>query len=619
MTGAVSRRPPAPAPRPAPKRAPSDPARARGGPVAAGLASVALLGVLGAGCRGRPRAWEQPIDGEGIRDTGAAVLEIDLTAGAPEQVKGGLLSLPSHHSFDSLVAALHQAESRKEVKGVFVSFGTAGMGWARAHELGDGLARLRAKKIPITCHADAWENTSYSAAVRGCDTIAMSPGGEVELTGPAATVPFANSLLEKKLHAQVDILQVGKFKGAAEPLTRDGPSPEYRQSIENALGAVRDAYAKALATRGLGDLVGGGPFMAEEARGKKIVDVLLDRRGAREHAKRAAGGAPVDLVFGPGSEGSQRLGILDVLRSLGQRGGDAQTRAHVRLVRLHGEIVLGGESGLLGGPAGIVARKVVERAHDLAKDDAVKAVVLRIDSPGGSALGSDLAWIALKELRDKKPVVVSIGEMAASGGYYLSTSGTRIYAEPESIVGSIGVVGGKVSFGGTLEELGVHTATFGDRRAAQLGSITEPWDPETRTRLLAGMTEIYDLFLRRIAEGRGRKREDFSDAVEGRVFGGEQAKQLGLVDEIGGLGEALADAKQRAGLPATAPVVVDEAGGLFEALGGDDGEAMAALGLALPAGTPPELLALRGWVVAFVRATRGTGVAAMMPAPLLVR
>jgi protease-4 len=582
------------------------------------LAGLTVLTVLGAGCRGRPRAWEQSVDGEGIHDTGAAVLEIDLTAGAPEQVKGGLLSLPSRNSFDTLVAALHQAETRKDVKGILISFGTAGIGWARAHELGDALGRLRAKKVPITCHADAWENTAYSAAVRGCDTIAMSPGGEVELTGPAATVPFANSLLEKKLHAQVDILQVGKFKGAAEPLTRDGPSPEYRQSIENALGAVRASYAKALSTRGLEGEVGGGPFMAEEARAKKIVDVLVDRKGAREQIKHAAGDVPVDLIFGPGADGGQRVGLLDVLRNLGQGRGDAQSRPHVRLLRLHGEIVLGGESGMFGGPAGIVARKLVERAHELAKDDSVKAVVLRIDSPGGSALGSDLAWIALKELRDKKPVVVSIGEMAASGGYYLSTSGARIWAEPESIVGSIGVVGGKISFGGTLDELGVHTATFGDKRAAQLGSITEPWDDETRQRLLAGMTEIYDLFLRRVAEGRGRKREDFTDAVEGRVFGGEQAKGLGLVDEIGGLGDALTDAKQRAGLPAGAPVVVDEAGGLLEAIGGED-EAMAALGMALPAGTPPELLALRGWVVAFVRATRGTGVAAMMPAPLMVR
>jgi protease-4 len=579
------------------------------------LTTVALVAL---GCRGRPRTWDVPIEGERPREGGAALLEIDMTAGAPEQTKGALLSLPSHNSFDTLVGALRRVEARDEVKGIFVAFGTAGLGWARAHELGDALVRLRAKKIPISCHADAWDNTAYAAAVRGCDTITMSPGGEVELTGPAATVPFANTLLEKYLHAQVDILQVGKFKGAAEPLTRDGPSPEYRHSIENALGAVRDAYAKALATRGLEALIGGGPFMAQEAKKKKIVDELLDRKEAREKAKSAAGGAPIDVVFGPGAEGGQRLGVFDVLRQLGQRGGDAPTRPHVQLLRLNGEIVLGGESGLFGGPAGIVARKLVERAHALAKDDSVKAVVLRIDSPGGSALGSDLAWIALKELRGIKPVIVSVGEMAASGGYYLATSGAKIYAEPESIVGSIGVVGGKVSFGGTLEQLGVHTATFGDKRAAQLASITEPWDDETRARLLAGMTEIYDLFLTRVADGRGRKREDFTDAVEGRVFGGVQAKALGLVDEIGGLGDALAEAKQRAGLSPGAPVVVDEAGGLLEALTGDD-EALAAFGLGLPPGAPEELLALRGWLVSFVRATHGAGVAAMMPAPLVVR
>ena len=579
---------------------------------------LAATVIAALGCRGRPRSWEVPIEGDRPREGGAAVLEIDLTAGAPERRRGGFFSLPSHDSFDALVAALRQAEARKEVKGVFLAFGTASLGWARAHELGDALARLRANKVPVTCHADAWDNASYAAAARGCATIAMSPGGEVELTGPSATVPFANELLEKKLHAQVDILQVGKFKGAAEPLTRDGPSPEYRQSLENALGAVRDAYAKALATRGVEGLLGGGPFMAQEAKQRKLVDVLLDRKQAREQAKRDAGGVPIDVIFGAGPEGPQKLDLLDVLRTLGPRGGDGPTRPHVQLLRLDGEIVLGGEGGLLGGPGGIVARKLVDRAHALAKEPSVRAVVLRIDSPGGSALGSDLAWIALEELRAAKPLVVSVGELAASGGYYLASSGAKIYAEPESIVGSIGVVGGKVSFGGTLQDLGVHTATFGDRRAAQLGSLTEPWDEATRTRLLQGMTEIYELFLSRVAEGRGRKREDFVNAVEGRVFGGEQAKSLGLVDEVGGLGDALADAKKRAGLPADAPVVVDDAGGLLEAISGDD-EALARSGLALPPEAPPELVALRAWLLTFVLSTHGAGVAAMMPAPLVVR
>jgi protease-4 len=573
--------------------------------------------LLASGCRGRPRSWDVPMETEQPREGAAVNLEFDLGAGAPETAKGGLLNIPSKYTFDNLVAALHLAERRQQVKGILVAFGTGSIGWARAHELGDALALFRKRGVPVTCHADAWDNSSYAAAARGCDVIAMSPGGEVEATGPAATLPYARELLEDKLKAQVDILQVGKFKGAAEPLTRDGPSEEYRKSIDQALSAVSRSYHKALAERGVEALVGTGPYMGQEAIDKKLVDVLEDRRAARASLKKRGGDAPIDLVFGPGTEGAPKLGLVEIVKLLAQGPHDASSRPHVRLVRLHGEIALGAEGGLLGGSSGIVVRKLVERMRTIAQDDRAKVVVLRIDSPGGSALGSDLAWLAVKELRDKKPVVISVGEMAASGGYYIASAGSRIFAEPESIVGSIGVVGGKIAFGGTLAMVGVHTASFGDPRAARLSSLTEPWDAATRTRLLEAMKAIYSLFLDRIAEGRGRKREDFEGATEGRVFGGDQAKELGLIDEIGGLGEALVYAKKAGGLEEGAPVVVDEAAGFFELLSGDD-EALAPLLFGV-AGDSAELLALRRWLLGFARATRGGAVAAMLPAPLVVR
>ncbi len=593
----------------------------RGGLVALGLASLAGLASLTTmGCRGRPRAWEVPVGSDKPRERGAVILELDLAAGAPERSKSGFLTLPSHHTFDVLVAALHQALDRKDVLGVFVSFGGAGLGWARAHELGDGLRALRDKGIPVVCHADAWENTAYAAAARGCDVIAMSPAGEVEATGPASSLPYAREFLEDKLHAQVDILQVGKFKGAAEPLTRDGPSEEYRASIERALKALREADVQSLTARGVEASIGEGPFAGDEATKHHLVDSLGDRNAARELLKQRAGNAPIDVIYGPSSEAGGK-GLSELVKMLAPRDAEAAAQPHVALVRLEGEIALGGEGGILGGPAGIVARQVVADAHRLAKDPNVKAVVLRIDSPGGSALGSDLAWIAVHELEKEKPVIVSIGEMAASGGYYIASAGTSIFAQPESIVGSIGVVGGKVSFGGTLAMVGVHTASFGDPRAVQLGSLFEPWDDATRARLLGTMNTIYALFLDRVAEGRKKPKETFTDAVEGRVFGGLDAKELGLVDEIGGLGVALAAAKRAGHLPESAPVVTDGGTeGILDLLG-DATEARAldtALG-PIPAGAAPELVALRRWLLTFVEVTRGGRVAAMLPWPLLVR
>jgi len=582
---------------------------------------LALGVVLLAACNGRPRAWEVPLPGEHVREHGPSVLELDLGAGAPEAQKGGLLQIPSRHTFDALVATLHQAALRKDLKGLFVSFGAAGLGWARAHEVGEALAQIKTR-APVVCHADAWDNGAYAAAARGCTVIAMSPGGEVELTGPAATVPYARELLVDHLKAQVDILQVGKFKGAAEPLTRDGPSEEYRASIEGTLGAIRAAYQKALAVRGVEGLVGTGPYAAQGATSHKLVDLLADKDGAREETKKRAGVKAVDVVFGPSADTRPKIGVTDVLKLIALPNAEASARPHVRLVRLHGEIVLSGESGgLLGGPAGIVARKVVERAHALTADPNVKAVVLRIDSPGGSALGSDLAWIALKALRDKKPVFVSIGEMAASGGYYLACTATKIYAEPESIVGSVGVVGGKISIGGTLAQVGIHTAAFGDPRAAQLNSMTQPWDEATRAQLLATMQEIYGLFLQRIAEGRGRPQSSFETAVEGRVFGGEKAKELGLIDEIGGLSDALTAAKAAAGLPAEGAVVVDESSSFFEMLSGSGGGGDEALASAFIGALGAEPVALERWARAFLAASRGPGfgVVAMLPTPLVLR
>ncbi len=595
---------------------------------------ISMLAATTAGCRGRPRSWDVPAEADRVRESGTAILEFDLSAGAPESTKGGLLKIPSRHTFDALVASLHQASKRKELKGIFVSFGTSAIGWARAHEIGDALGAIRDKKVPVLCHADAWENATYAAALRGCDTIAVSPAGEIELTGPSATTVYARELLVDKLKAQVDILQVGKFKGAAEPLTRDGPSEEFRQSIETALGGIDTAWREALDLRQAGALAGTGPYVANEAKEKKLVDLIADRKGARDEIKKKAGDAPVQLAFGPGSEAPPRLGLVDMVRLLSSPTGEATARPHVRLVRLHGEISLGSEGGLFGGSAGIVSRKVVERAHALAEDARVRAVVLRIDSPGGSALGSDLMWIALKELRDKKPVIISIGEMAASGGYYIACTGTKIYAEPESIVGSIGVVGGKIAFGGTLAQAGVHSASFGDKRAARMGSMIEPWDDATRARLLDTMRGIYDLFLQRIADGRKRDRASFDTAIEGRVFGGVKAKELGLVDEIGGLSAALAFAKQTAGLDEGAPVVVDETSTFFQMISGDEDDVLApGLGAAalVPgalAGIPEsskearELAALGAWLRSFARITVGShpaNVATILPVALVVR
>jgi protease-4 len=244
-----------------------------------------------------------------------------------------------------------------------------------------------------------------------------------------------------------------------------------------------------------------------------------------------------------------------------------------------------GGNGIFGGRGGIIEKDFNRAVAKLEKDDAVKAVVLRIDSPGGSALASDLMWHQLMKLRKKKPLVISVGDMAASGGYYLACTGDYIFAEPMSIVGSIGVVGGKIGVGDALERVGVHAETFpanpnkpgAAARAAYESPLTK-WDEPTRRRVLESMTGVYELFLARIVEGRstrGREisRDKVAENAEGRIFSGRDGKARGLVDELGGLGAAIAKARELAKLPESARVaVVAGKHGLFDGfdLGGTE-------------------------------------------------
>jgi protease-4 len=240
-------------------------------------------------------------------------------------------------------------------------------------------------------------------------------------------------------------------------------------------------------------------------------------------------------------------------------------------------------SGALGDAGGIVERRLSRTLTRLQLDDDVRAVVLRIDSPGGSALASDLLWHELMRLRAKKILVVSIGGMAASGGYYLASTGAVVFADETSIVGSIGVVGGKLAADRALEKIGVHGETFsakvGDPHAATRAayeSLLAPWDDATRARVLETMTGIYDLFLQRVSEGRGVPRERIAASAEGRIFSGRHSMARGLVDEIGGLREAIARARAMAGRPADARVgVAGDGGGLLRALAEDDPESNA--------------------------------------------
>ncbi len=545
---------------------------------AAAALAVPLLAIALGACEGRPRTGSTGGGSRAEPRSGPAIAVLDLDEGVPEQPPSGLLGLaPRGGAFDALVREVERLGRAKNVRGVLVRLGAARIGLARSAEIGALLEQLGAK-VPVWCHADDMANGTLWLAARGCKKVWLSPAGTVDAIGLAAQTIYFHKLLAEELGLDVDFLQVGKYKGAEEPFTRDGPSPEARESLQGTLAGMRAAWLAGITAARPGiapETAEDGPYAAPEAKQRGLVDEIGYLDEARDALEKETGAVRAEARFGGGSSSRDGDELSDLLRIV---AGESLASAPVALVRANGAISLEGGGGLLGEGGGIVERHLSRVLLHLEKDDDVKAVVLRIDSPGGSALASDLLWHALMRLRAKKPLVVSIGGMAASGGYYLASAGATVFADPTSIVGSIGVVGGKVAADRALETIGVHAETIpakpGDARAgtrAAYESLLSPWDDATRDRLRQTMKGIYDLFLSRVAEGRGIPVERVAASAEGRIFAGEEGRTRGLVDEIGGLEQAIARAREMADLPDDARVgTVDEPSGLLEALAGDD-------------------------------------------------
>lgn len=509
---------------------------------------------LGA-CEGRPHTATTVKD----PTSGPKVAIFDLKGGVGEQDDSSLFGPPTQRTLATLFKRIETVGTEKDTKAVFIDFGGIEIGLARADEIGHAFERLRGKGIPVVCHAHELGNSTMYLALRACSKIWISPAGEVSTVGIAAQVVYLRKLLADELHLSIDIMQVGKFKGAEEPLTRDGPSDEARESLESMLQGERRGWLDGIrAARGDDQVkaVEDGPYTPAAAKQHGLIDEIGYADEAKDMARKLGGAVREEVRFGTNAE-EPSGGLDEVLKALaGDEGGAA-----IALLPAIGSISMGG--GGIFGDDGINDRDLGRQVRSLTKNDDVKAVVLRIDSPGGSALASDLLWHDLMALRKKKPLLVSVGGMAASGGYYLASTGQEIYADDASIVGSMGVVGGKIGVGEALEHWGVHVETFPANKddpnakfRAAYGSPLIPWDDATKKRVLESMTGVYDLFLSRVAEGRGTTVDKIAPHAEGRIFTGTEALKRGLVDKIGGLEPALARAKELAKLPATARVIV---------------------------------------------------------------
>jgi len=488
---------------------------------------------------------------------------------------------PSARKHVALLRSLWRiAEREPEVTSVvFELHASPAEGTARAQELRDAISYLRQQGKKVVCHIDQ-AGASALYACSAADRILVHPGGSVRFAGFSSTQFYLKGMLDK-LGVRADMVRIGDHKSAPEMFTNVGPSDvaladreALMRSIESQwLGGVsegRHLTKSELATR-----ITRGPFVSSDAKRLGLVD---------DFAYSDEIPSKVSKVVGARVKLEENI----ALRASSQFGSTPR----VAIVYVDGDMVDGKNQTVpLLGMHLSGAQTLSDTFKQLRADPRVGAVVLRIESPGGSALAADTLWRELQLLANAKPVVCSMGSVAASGGYYIATAAHRIFASPATITGSIGIFSGKADVSELLGRIGIGSSTVRTAPHADASSPFRPYTDEERAALFQEISQLYDMFLSRVSLGRHMTKADVDKVGQGRVFTGEQALQNKLVDELGGLRQAIEWVEKAAGLPADAPIVelpLPDAS-LLEQLVGLDG---ARLGteVGIPAMIPTQLL-----------------------------
>jgi len=536
------------------KNAGSEPADASASAGLSASAPMATAGLMGAlGRMGEPGYYDEPKQSKGARSDAPHHAIVEIAGGISELESFSIFGGVSGTKLRSLTTRLYTLGADANVQSILLRFGDLGVSMAQAEELRASIASVRKSGKPVHCFIDSIANAGYFV-LSACETITLTPTGEVIITGPALQPLYVKGLLDK-LGIEADFLHIGAFKGAAEPLTRTAPSPEMRATydaiLDGAYGRLVDAIAEGrkLDRSKAAALVDEAMFTDVRAKQAGLVDEVATWEVWRD--ARTAGGAWQKVAID--KQRGQDLGAL--MEMLGATPQKRVSEPHVALLYAVGNVVDGkGSNGVLGATQEIASRRLGPALRAVADDDSVKVIVLRVDSPGGSALASETIWHAVRYAQSKKPVVVSMGSLAASGGYYISAGADTIWAQPDTLTGSIGVVGGKIVLGGALQKFGVTSVELGRGKRAGLMNAMRKWTPDERGAIEATMKSVYVQFVARVAEGRKLEPGQVEPIAQGRVWIGADAKQRGLVDQLGGLDDALADARKRGGLADNAPI-----------------------------------------------------------------
>jgi len=462
-------------------------------------------------------------------------------------------------SLRDLVERMKKAAGDPEVKAVVLLHEGGSVGSGQVEELRGAMARLRSAGKEVYAHADSLTMREY-VLLSGASRLSVVPTADVWVTGLFGEALYLRGLLDK-ISVQPEFLTCGAYKSAAEIFLRDGPSPE-AEAMQNWLldgifhtSVALIAAGRKVETAQVRKWIDGGPYTAEKARAAGLIDEVEHRQDFETMLKSKYGHDVIfDKKYGqkkpPSLDFSSPLALFKIWGELlSQAQKKPAGKPAIGIVYVEGPITLGsGQPSLLGDleARGPKVRKALDEA---ARDDSIKAVVLRVNSPGGSAVASEIILDATKRVKAKKPFVVSMGDVAGSGGYYVACASDVIFADESTIIASIGVVGGKLATRAMWKRVGVTFKTYKRGENADLLASPDPFTPRERQRIQDRMNDVYDVFQGHVRAIRGsRLKKPLDELAGGRVYTGRQALDYGLIDKIGGLEDAIAHVAAQAKL-----------------------------------------------------------------------
>ena len=512
--------------------------------LAAGLVLAALSLILAVFAL--VRISERPPE---VNRRSVLVLDLDgpLVERSPVTIPLPIFEQRAPLTVPDLWRGLHAAESDPRIKAVILMPGRVTAGWGKLQEIHACLVRLVKAGKPVYAFLRTPSGREYYLAT-AARRIYMAPEDLLDLKGVRAELTYFRGTLDK-LGVQVEIEHAGKYKDYGDMFTRSSMSPETREVLDSILDELYRIMVQTIATgRGknaeqVRAIIDEGPFLSKQALAHGLVDGLLYEDQVFSELEKVSGAGRLE-----------RISIREYLRAKPATGGPG---AGNRVALVAGEGAIVGEMNPgLDTDSDLEAPAFIKLLREVGRDAGIRAVIVRLDSPGGDSFASDEIWREVNILSKKKPLVISMSDEAASGGYYISMTGDPIVAYPGTFTGSIGVVYGKANLRGLYEKLGINKQLLTRGRLAAADSDFEPLSEEARRKVREAVDENYHAFVQRVAEARRRKFEQIEPLAQGRVWLGTQAQRNGLVDELGGLDRALELARQRAHIPRSEDVTL---------------------------------------------------------------